>query len=474
MSHNGLLSESVSRRSAIFGGAVALVGGALAREALGQAHDHGHAATNAASANAAATERRPPATSASPEAAGGERQTGDVLPPGEPGRDYTPVVVPNGATLPWKIVDGWKVYHLVVEEFEHVFAPGLTATCWGYNGHTPGPVIEAVEGDRVRIYVTNKLPAPTSVHWHGILLPNGMDGVSGLNQKPAEPGETIKYEFVLRQHGTHMYHSHHDEMTQQALGLTGLFVIHPRTRPDQRVDRDFAILLGEWRIDPGTHRPDPLEMSDFNILTMNGKAFPGTDALVIRQGQRARVRFGNLGPMDHHPIHLHGYRFTHVENDGEWLPESARRSGNTVLVPVGGTRAFEFVADEPGDWAMHCHMSHHMMNQMGHDVPNMVGVKADGYDRRVRPLLPGYMTMGETGMGEMGDMGMAVPTNTIPMLGAAGPFAYITMGGMFSIVKVRPGIQSYEDPGWYKHPEGTVVRVATDDDLKRDGINGKS
>jgi FtsP/CotA-like multicopper oxidase with cupredoxin domain len=285
MNHNGLLSESVSRRSAILGGAVALVGGALAREALGQAHEHGHAATNAAATDSAATERRPPATSASPEAAGGERQTGDVLPPGEPGRDYTPVVVPNGATLPWKIVDGWKVYHLVVEEFEHEFAPGLTATCWGYNGHTPGPLIEGVEGDRVRIYVTNKLPAPTSVHWHGILLPNGMDGVSGLNQKPAEPGETIKYEFVLRQHGTHMYHSHHDEMTQQALGLTGLFVIHPRTRPDQRVDRDFAILLGEWRIDPGTHRPDPLEMSDFNILTMNGKAFPGTDALVIRQAR---------------------------------------------------------------------------------------------------------------------------------------------------------------------------------------------
>jgi len=149
---------------------------------------------------------------------------------------YTPVVVPNGTKLPWRMVGDTKVFHLVAEEFEHEFAPGLKARVWGYNGHLPGPTIEAVEGDKVRIYVTNKLPEPTSVHWHGVLLPNGMDGVSGLNQTPIKPGDTFKYEFTLRQHGTHMYHSHFDEMTQIGIGTTGLFIIHPKERKEPKID----------------------------------------------------------------------------------------------------------------------------------------------------------------------------------------------------------------------------------------------
>src|SRR5438552_3745017 len=176
--------------------------------------------------------------------------------PGQAGADYTPVITPNNISLPWKTVDGVKVYHLIAEEVEHEFVPGLRAKCWGFNGRVHGPTIEAVEGDRVRIYVTNKLPAATSIHWHGIILPNGMDGVSGLTQPPIKPGETFKYDITLRQHGTHMYHSHHDEMTQMALGLMGLFVIHPR-QPKYRVDRDFALMLSECRIDVVTMRPNP-------------------------------------------------------------------------------------------------------------------------------------------------------------------------------------------------------------------------
>ncbi len=149
------------------------------------------------------------------------------LAPGTPGENYNPVVAPNLPTLPWKLVDGTKVFHLVVEEMWHEFAPGLRALCWGYNGHVPGPVIEAVEGDHVRIYVTNRLSAETTIHWHGFLIPNGMDGVGGLNQKTIRAGETFKYEFTLRQHGTLMYHSHHDEMTQMGMGLIGMFIIHP-------------------------------------------------------------------------------------------------------------------------------------------------------------------------------------------------------------------------------------------------------
>ncbi len=390
--------------------------------------------------------------------------------PGEPGRDYNPVVTPNGWTLPFKIVDGVKVFHMVAEEVEHEFAPGLRAKCWGYNGGVHGPTIEVVEGDRVRIYVTNNAPAGSSVHWHGLFLPNGMDGVAGLNQKIIHPGETFKYEFTLRQHGTHMYHAHHDEMTQMALGMIGLFVIHPRHPKGPRPDRDFAFMLSEWQIKVGTSRPNPNEMTDFNIFTFNAKSFPGTAPMVAKLGDRVRMRFVNLGAMDHHPIHLHGYQFRITETDGGQIPESAQQLETSVLVAVGQSRTIEFVADEPGDWAMHCHMTHHVMTQMGDDFPNMIGVKPGNLDEKVRGLLPDYMTMGQDGMGDMAEMGMAVPENSTPMVGGQGPFDYITMGGLFTILKVHPDLTSYNDPGWYKNKPGEVASIAAAQDLRRDGI----
>jgi FtsP/CotA-like multicopper oxidase with cupredoxin domain len=389
--------------------------------------------------------------------------------PGEPGRDYTPVVVPDGATLPWKVVNGVKVYHLVAEPMRREFAPGFTVECWGYSGQTPGPLIEAVEGDRVRIYVTNRLPEPTSVHWHGVILPNGMDGVSGLNQRAIPPGKTGKYEFTLRQAGTFMYHPHFDEMTQMGMGMQGMFVMHPRSAAP-RVDRDFTIMLSEWTIKPGTNKSDTTEPSDFNVMTFNSKVFPATSPLVAKRGDRVRIRLGNLSALDHHPIHLHGYRFRIAATDGGRIPDAGQWPETTVLVPVGSTRDIEFVADQPGDWALHCHMTHHTMNQMGHRVPIMLGVKADDLDAKVRQLLPNYMTMGSTGMGDMAAMGMVAPKNSIPMVGGKGPFGTIDMGGMFTVFKVREGIMSYEDPGWYKHPPGTVAELAKPHELRADGI----
>jgi FtsP/CotA-like multicopper oxidase with cupredoxin domain len=390
------------------------------------------------------------------------------FPPGEPGHDYTPVITPNGTTLPYKVIDGVKVFHLTAEEVDHEFAPGLRAQCWGFNGQVHGPTIEAVEGDRLRIYVTNKLPESTSIHWHGVLVPNGMDGVGGLNQKPIEPGETYKYEFQLRQHGTCMYHSHTDDMTQIALGMMGMFIIHPRDSSGPRPDRDFVLMSSEWRIDIGTRRPVPTEMTDFNVLTFNGHAFPGTAPLVAKSGDRVRIRFGNLSPMEHHPIHLHGYYWKIVEMDGLSLPESAQQPGNTVLVAVGQTRAVEFVADNPGDWALHCHMTHHTMNQMGHNASNLIGIRTGGLDNKVSKVLRGYMTMGETGMAGMGEMGMPVPPNSIPMLGAPGKHGYIDMGGMFTILKVRDNLASYGDPGWYQNPPGTLASLANPKEMQHD------
>jgi manganese oxidase len=374
---------------------------------------------------------------------------------GATGQRYTPVVVPNGATLPFAVVDGVKEYHLVAEPVKREFAPGMVVNCWGYNGLTPGPLIEAVEGDRVRFYVTNKLPERTSVHWHGLLLPNGMDGVAGLTQPHIEPGETYVYEFTLRQSGTQMYHPHSDEMTQMAMGMMGLFVIHPKGGENPRIDRDFAIMLHEWFVPPGAFTPNPNIMLDFNMFTFNSRVWPGTAPLVVKTGDRVRIRLGNLS-MDNHPIHIHGYHFEVTGSDGGRVPPPARSPHTTVDVVVGTTRDIEFVADAPGDWIFHCHKSHHTMNAMSHDVPNMIGVKQGAAEEKVRRVLPGYMAMGENGMGGMMDMG--APRNTLPMMSGKGPFGPIEMGGMFTVIKVRDGLTSYDDPGWYIHPPGTLAR----------------
>lgn len=381
-----------------------------------------------------------------------------------------PVTTPNGSTLELREENGVKVGHLIAEVVQHEFAPGLRAEVWGYNGGTPGPTIEAVEGDRLRIYVTNRLPEATTVHFHGLILPNGMDGVAGLNQRPIEPGKTFVYEFTVRDPGTYMYHPHYDEMVQIALGMQGMFIVHPKRPVGPRVDRDFALMTHEWRIEPGARRPDPTAMMDFNVLTFNSKVYPGTAPLMVKKGERVRIRLGNLSPMDHHPIHLHGLSFKVTQTDGGYVPVSAQFPETTVLVPVGSTRVIEFVPREAGDWAMHCHMTHHVMTQMGHDLLPMTGAQTKTLDKRMSKLVPGYMSMGQKGMGGMGEMKMPIVKNSLPMRGAAGPFSYIDMGGMFTVLKVREPSESLDPASWYKHPRGTVSEEASLERLRADGI----
>ena len=397
-----------------------------------------------------------------------EQLPGDC--PSRSSEDYLPVITPNGATLPFKIRNGAKVFHLIAQPVSHEFAPGLVAECWGYNGSVHGPTIEAVEGDHVRIYVTNRLDVSTTVHWHGIRLPSGMDGVGGVSQRPIEPGETFRYEFTLTQHGTFMYHSHHDEMTQMAMGLMGMIVVHPRRPTEPRPNRDYVYMLSEWKITPGTRRPDPNEMSDFNVLTFNGKAFPGTAPMVARTGQRVRIRFGNLSAMDHHPIHLHGFSFEVTETDGGVIPPAGRWPETTVLVPVGSTRTVEFVADTPGDWAMHCHMTHHTMTQMGHGIPITAGVDLAVFDESIAQVMPDHLEAAQVSSDAPDTMGGDIPKNSIPMLGSPGPHGYISMGGMVTLLKVRDGLGDDRDPGWYENPPGTLADAATEDDLKADEI----
>ena len=387
-------------------------------------------------------------------------ETSDTQPPLAPenGRPYNPVVTLNGWTLPWRMNNGVKEFHLVAEPVVREMAPGMKAHLWGYNGQSPGPTIEVVEGDRVRIFVTNRLPEHTSIHWHGQRLPNGMDGVTGLTQPGINPGKTFVYEFEAKRPGTFMYHPHADEMTQMAMGMMGFWVTHPKNPKFMAVDRDFVFLLNSFDIDPGSYTPKITTMLDFNLWAFNSRVFPGISPMVARQGDRVRIRVGNLS-MTNHPMHLHGHEFVVAGTDGGWTPPNSRWPEVATDIAVGQMRAIEFIANEPGDWAFHCHKSHHTMNAMGHDVPTMIGVDQSKLVDRITSLVPDYMSMGKSGMADMVGMEMPLPDNTLPMMSGQGQFGSIEMGGMFTTVKIREGLarNDYKDPGNYKHPAGTVA-----------------
>ncbi|OYO27757.1 multicopper oxidase family protein [Janthinobacterium sp. PC23-8] len=393
-----------------------------------------------------------------PEAASMAGAQTKAPPPPPNGRPFNPVVTLNGWSLPWRMNNNVKEFHLVAEPVVRELAPGMLANLWGYNGQSPGPTIEVVEGDRVRIFVTNKLPEHTSVHWHGQRLPNGMDGVTGLTQPGIAPGKTFVYEFVAKRPGTFMYHPHADEMTQMAMGMMGFWVTHPKDPNFMKVDRDFVFFLSNYDIDPGSYTPRIMTMTDFNLFTFNSRVFPGIDPMVVRQGDKVRVRVGNL-TMTNHPIHMHGHEFEVTGTDGGWTRPESRWPEVTTDVAVGQMRAVEFTATELGDWAFHCHKSHHTMNAMGHDVPTMIGVDHQGVAAKINQLVPGYMVMGERGMADMGEMQMPIPDNTLPMMAGDGPFGAIGMGGMFTTVKVRKdqAAGDYRDPGWYRHPQGSLA-----------------
>jgi len=386
--------------------------------------------------------------------------TNTMQPPIYPksGPDYQPVVTLNGWTVPWRQNGDWKEFHLVAEPVEREMASGMIARLWGYNGQSPGPTIEAVEGDKVRIFVTNKLPEHTTIHWHGMLLPNGMDGVGGLTQPHIKPGKTFVYEFELRKSGTFMYHPHADEMVQMAMGMMGMFVVHPLDPKSYRVDRDFVFIMSAYDIDPGTYLPKVAEMTDFNLWAWNSRVFPGIDSLVVRLNDRVRVRMGNL-TMTNHPIHLHGHDFAVTCTDGGWVSASAQWPETSIDVPVGSIRAFEVVASNPGDWLIHCHKTHHAMNAMGHNVRNFIGTRQRDIAKNIRKFIPDYMPMGSDGMAMMGEMEHPMPDNTIPGMSGFGQFGPIEMGGMVSVMKIRKDLApgDYKDPGWYKHPPGTVA-----------------
>jgi len=312
------------------------------------------------------------------------------------------VVTPDVADLPFTMDGGVKIFQLTAEPVKQMIIPGRTFDLWGFNGSAPGPTIQANEGDRIRIVFENHLPEPTGIHWHGLELPIEMDGVPGIGQKPIMPGERFVYEFPLNQNGTFFYHSH--MAMQEMVGMLGGFVIHPKMSYTPRVDKDYLIALQEYAVLPSSTIPNSMNM-EFNWLTFNGKAGPASTPLIIQQGERVRIRVINLG-MDHHPIHLHGFTFWETGREGARQPEAIWPRGNTVLVGVAQARDIEFVADRTGDWMFHCHLPHHMMNQMASNVGPMT---------RLGQGMQGGASM-EEAMGMLRE-GNATADNKAPSLG---------------------------------------------------------
>ena len=329
---------------------------------------------------------------------------------------FVPVVSPDIAKVPYEMDGGVKVFRLAAEVVKLEFLPGKVFSLWGYNGSAPGPTIEVFEGDRVRILFENRLPEPTTIHWHGLEVPIEMDGVPMISQPEVEPGGKFTYEFTLHQHGTFFYHSHGP--MQEMMGMLGMFVIHPKTAYAPRVDKDYAIVLQEYAALPNNPVPNSLSM-EFNWLTFNGKAGPATTPLIVKLGERVRIRLVNIG-MDHHPIHLHGMQFEVTGTEGGRIPQALWYPQNTVLVGVAQARVIEFNARFPGDWIMHCHLPHHMMNAM----VSMVGpISHAGHGTRTGAgmeegmgMMRGHALSDENGPAFGRGMGMAAaerPTSTI-------------------------------------------------------------
>jgi hypothetical protein len=278
-----------------------------------------------------------------------------------------PVATPDVPDMPFTTENGVKVFHLVAEPVKQTILPGKTLDLWGFNGSAPGPTIQVNEGDRVRVVFDNHLPEPSSIHWHGFEDEVRYDGQPGISQQPVRPGGRFVYEFHIHQSGTYFYHSHMS--MQQLTGMLGGFIMHPAKAYEPAVDHDFLVHLQEYAVLPSSTIPNSMNM-EYNWLLFNGKAGPAITPMLVRLGSRVRIRLVNLG-MDHHPIHLHGHTFYVTGTEGGRIPETAWWPGNTVLVGVAQSRTVEFVANNPGDWMLHCHLPHHNMNQMSSTVGRM-------------------------------------------------------------------------------------------------------
>jgi FtsP/CotA-like multicopper oxidase with cupredoxin domain len=358
----------------------------------------------------------------------------------------TSVQVPDLKKLSWTEVDGAKEFHLVSEPVRREILPGLWIDTYGYNGDMPGPTIEIDQGDRVRIILHNKLPEATTLHLHGLELPNDMDGIPHVTQNPIEPGHEFAYELTVHQEGTFFYHSHVG--MQETMGMMGLFIVHPSKPHSPVVDRDFCLISQEFQIRPNTTVPDTLAM-EWNYLTFNGRCGPLTTPLLCKLGERIRIRFVNFSVIDAHPLHLHGHTFWITGTEGGRMPESAWYPSNNVLVGVAQIREVEFIANNPGDWVMHCHMFHHMMNSMTSQAGPLIRTNSTPKQRSI-PGFPQIML----GMEMSASQDMEMPGTGMPAMDMKGH-------DMKKTPKDSP-TQSYGEYGRSKNAPNTITRGMQD------------
>ena len=264
-----------------------------------------------------------------------------------------------------RIEDGWKVFDLETSVIEWNILPDVRTMAYAYNDQIPGPRLRVTEGDRVRINVTNNLPEPTTVHWHGLIVPNAMDGPADVTQEPIAPGASFTYEFITEQRGTFFYHTHADVDRQQALGLYGALIIDPRQPSDYpyAYDQELVIQLQEWlQRDGYTYPAMPMEGALPNFFTINGKAYPETETVRLRVGETLLVRFIGSNSGFIHPMHIHGGPFRIVETDGNPVEPGGQWIKDTVNVAPGERYDVLWEAREPGKWLLHCHINHHTTN----------------------------------------------------------------------------------------------------------------
>jgi manganese oxidase len=273
------------------------------------------------------------------------------------------------AMLSHRVENGTKVFALQARPVRWEYRDGQSVAAWGYERQVPGPTIRVSEGERVRVEFTNRLPEPTTVHWHGVDVPFNQDGVPGVTQDPIEPGETYSYEFTATPAGTRMYHTHGSSMSDEArqldMGLSGALIIEPRTKA-QPASVDQTLVLDEWAVEPGgfnaammTGAGHAAHNAGSNVFTINGRAAPDFEPIAVKRGETVRLRLINVGSSATHPMHLHGHQFTVTALDGNPVPAPARQLRNVITLAPGETADVEFTANNPGVWMLHCHELHH-------------------------------------------------------------------------------------------------------------------
>jgi hypothetical protein len=324
---------------------------------------------------------------------------------------YNPVVTLNGWTLPWRMKDGVKEFHLVAEPVVREIAPGMKANLWGYNGQSPARPSSG--GGRPRAHLRHQqaagahqraLARPAPAQRHG-----RRDGADAARHRA---GQDLRLRVRRKNAGTFMYHPHADEMAQMAMGMMGFWVTHPRDPKLHAVDRDFVFLLNAYDIDPGSYTPKQ-HHADFNLWTFNSRAFPGIDPMVVRKNDRC-ASVGNL-TMTNHPIHLHGHTFEVTGTDGGWVPPSARWPEVTDIA-VGQMRAIELVADDRRLGLPLPQVAPHHERDGPH-VPTMIGVDHSvAQDQQPGAGLHGHGRQGRVD----GRMEMPLPENTLPMMTGEG------------------------------------------------------